>query len=178
MCGIAGIVSSRPDPSLGEMLHRMIGIQGHRGPDGGGAWNGCLGEVQVGLASARLAILDLRDTAGQPMTCDDERHVLVYNGEVYNYKELRAELAGLGVRFRTSGDTEVVLRALVHWGPAAFEKFNGMWGLAWLDRRAGTLVLSRDVWASSHSTGTATASDSCSPPRSKRFSWAPESALR
>src|SRR3989440_753783 len=144
MCGIAGIVSSRPDPSLGEMLHRMIGIQGHRGPDGGGAWNGCLGEVQVGLASARLAILDLRDTAGQPMTCDDERHVLVYNGEVYNYKELRAELAGLGVRFRTSGDTEVVLRALVHWGPAAFEKFNGMWGLAWLDRRAGTLVLSRD----------------------------------
>jgi len=144
MCGVAGIISIRPDPSLGEQLDRMIRIQAHRGPDGRGVWTECVGNIQVGLASARLAILDLRDAAGQPMTCEDGRHVLVYNGEVYNYRELRAELQGLGVMFGTSGDTEVVLRALVQWGTAAFEKFNGMWGLAWLDRRTGFLVLSRD----------------------------------
>ena len=144
MCGIAGIVSTGPDPSLNERLGRMIAIQAHRGPDGRGTWAGCVGDVRVGLASARLAILDLRHAAGQPMTCEDGRHVLVYNGEVYNYPELRAELEGLGTRFRTSGDTEVVLQALVRWGPAAFEKFNGMWGLAWLDRQTGSLVLSRD----------------------------------
>src|SRR2546427_548569 len=140
MCGIAGIVSSGPESSLREELDRMIAIQAHRGPDGRGAWKGCVADCHVGLASARLAILDLSDLAAQPMACDDGRHVLVYNGEVYNYCELRAELQGLGARFHTSGDTEVVLRALVQWGPAAFEKFNGMLGPAWLDRQTGALV--------------------------------------
>src|SRR2546425_974046 len=144
MCGIAGIVSSGPESSLREELDRMIAIQAHRGPDGRGAWKGCVADCHVGLASARLAILDLSDLAAQPMACDDGRHVLVYNGEVYNYCELRAELAALGTRFRTAGDTEVVLQALAHWGAAAFQKFNGMWALAWLDRQTGSLVLSRD----------------------------------
>src|SRR5947208_6296280 len=144
MCGIAGIVSSGPDPSLGEKLDRMIAIQAHRGPDGRGAWTGCVSDVQLGIASDRLAVLDLRDAAGQPMTCADGRHVLVYNGELYNYRELRAELQSLGTRFRTSGDTEVVLQALATWGESAFARFNGMWALAWLDQDAGVLVLSRD----------------------------------
>jgi len=144
MCGIAGIVSSRPDPSLGEKLDRMIAIQAHRGPDGRGAWTGCVSEVHLGLASARLAILDLSDAGLQPLLSPSGRQVLVYNGEIYNYRELRAELQGLGAQFHTQCDTEVVLQALALWGESAFARFNGMWALAWLDQDAGVLVLSRD----------------------------------
>src|SRR6266566_3300203 len=144
MCGIAGIVSSGPEPSLGHKLDRMIAIQAHRGPDGRGAWTGCVSDAHLGLASARLAILDLSDAGLQPMQSPSGRQVLVYNGEIYNYRELRAELQGRGVHFHTQCDTEVVLQALAAWGESAFERFNGMWALAWLDQDAGVLLLSRD----------------------------------
>jgi asparagine synthase (glutamine-hydrolysing) len=105
---------------------------------------GRAGERQVGLGQTRLAILDLTDAGRQPMWSHDGSRALIYNGEVYNYLELRTELAARGCRFRSGCDTEVVLEALITWGPAAFERFNGMWAIALLDRTAGTLLLARD----------------------------------
>jgi len=100
--------------------------------------------VDIGLGLCRLKILDLSDAADQPMLSEDGRFILVYNGEIYNYVELRAELAASGARFQTQGDTEVLLHALMLWGPAAFSRFNGMWALALLDRITGEVMLSRD----------------------------------
>ncbi|HUF35645.1 MAG TPA: asparagine synthase (glutamine-hydrolyzing) [Gemmatimonadales bacterium] len=143
MCGIAGIVAA-PDLRIDEALDRMVSCLRHRGPDGDGVWLGRCGERQVGLGQTRLAILDLTDAGRQPMWSDDGNYALTYNGEVYNYLELRAELSGRGRVFRSGCDTEVVLEALIEWGPAAFERFNGMWALALLDRREATLLLARD----------------------------------
>ena len=144
MCGIAGVVSVGPPRLLDGPLKNMLQVQGHRGPDGRGSWCGAVGGSQVALGSVRLAILDLSDAGLQPMQSPSGRQVLVYNGEIYNYRELRAELQGRGVHFRTQCDTEVVLQALAAWGESAFERFNGMWALAWLDQDAGVLLLSRD----------------------------------
>src|SRR5437773_1639623 len=144
MCGIAGVISVGPPRPLDGPLKNMLQVQGHRGPDGRGSWCGAVGGSQVALGSVRLAILDLSDAGLQPMASPSGRQVLVYNGEIYNYRELRAELAGRGVAFRTQCDTEVVLHALATWGEAAFERFNGMWALAWADQDAGVLLLSRD----------------------------------
>src|SRR2546423_6107804 len=144
MCGIAGILALAGNGSLAERLGRMVRVQAHRGPDGEGTWCGRAGRAQAALASVRLAILDLSDAGLQPMLSPSGRQVLVYNGEIYNYRELRAELQSRGAQFHTQCDTEVVLQALAVWGEAAFARFNGMWALAWLDQDAGVLVLSRD----------------------------------
>src|SRR3989442_2045398 len=144
MCGIAGVVSVGPPRLLDGPLKNMLQVQGHRGPDGRGSWCGAVGGSQVAFGSVRLAILDLSDAGLQPMQSPSGRQVLVYNGEIYNYRELRAELQGRGVHFHTQCDTEVVLQALALWGESAFARFNGMWALAWLDQDAGVLVLSRD----------------------------------
>lgn len=144
MCGIAGIVSVHPDTPLDAALARMVRVQSHRGPDGQGCWFGQIGPTRVALGSVRLAIQDLTDAGRQPMASPSGRWVLVYNGEVYNYLELRRELEGCGIQFRSRCDTEVVLHALQVWGEEAFARFNGMWGLAWLDQDAGELLLSRD----------------------------------
>jgi asparagine synthase (glutamine-hydrolysing) len=100
--------------------------------------------INIGLGLDRLKILDLSDAANQPMLSPDGRYVLVFNGEIYNYLELRAELSASGVNFRTGGDTEVLLHALILWGSAAFSRLNGMWALALLDRTSGKVTLSRD----------------------------------
>src|SRR2546425_82166 len=144
MCGIAGSLSLTGDATLVERLSRMVRVQSHRGPDGEGTWCGRVGRAYIALASVRLAILDLSDAGLQPMFSPSGRQVLVYNGEIYNYRELRAELQGLGAKFRTQCDTEVVLQALAVWGESAFARFNGMWALAWLDQDAGVPVLARD----------------------------------
>ena len=145
MCGIAGIVSIRPDESQAQLsLSKMVEVQSHRGPDGQGAWSARVGRSQVALGSIRLAILDPTDAGLQPMISPSGRHVLIYNGEIYNYRELRDELQTVGVQFRTQCDTEVVLHALATWGESAFERMNGMWALAWLDRQRQQLLLSRD----------------------------------
>src|SRR5262245_57460365 len=130
MCGIAGILTLDPDPSLPNRIERMVTLQTHRGPDGTGQWFGRPAGVHVGLGFTRLAILDRSPAAQQPMSCTCGRHVLLYNGEVYNYVELRAELGALGRTFRSGSDTEVVLQALCQWGPAALDRFNGMWAIA------------------------------------------------
>ena len=122
----------------------MIAAQRHRGPDGEGSWVGRTGRFSILLGHLRLAIIDLSDAGRQPMFLPDGSHGVVYNGEVYNYKELRAELKGLGIRFRTECDTEVVLWALATWGEGAVTRFNGMWALAWIDTVRARLVLSRD----------------------------------
>jgi asparagine synthase (glutamine-hydrolysing) len=122
----------------------MLQLQIHRGPDSTGTWCGTVRGVDIGLGLRRLKILDLSDAANQPMLSKDGRFVLVFNGEIYNYLEVREELADNGVAFSTSGDTEVLLQALILWGPAAFDRLNGMWALALLDRANGEIMLSRD----------------------------------
>jgi asparagine synthase (glutamine-hydrolysing) len=125
-------------------VEQMLQAQAHRGPDHSGVWCGVVQGVEVALGSTRLKVLDITDASNQPMISEDGRFVLVYNGEVYNYVELREQLRAEGIRFRTEGDTEVVLSAIIHWGQEAFAKFNGMWALVLLDTLRGTVVISRD----------------------------------
>src|SRR5208282_4485983 len=147
MCGIAGIVSATADDGFRLALDRMMRIQQHRGPDGEGSWSGRVVGFEVGLTHNRLAILDLSEAGRQPMFLPDGSHALIYNGETYNYKELRSDLEAEGVRFRSQCDTEVVLWALATWGESAVAKFNGMWAFAWLDLRAGKAdALARPLW--------------------------------
>jgi asparagine synthase (glutamine-hydrolysing) len=143
MCGISGFVT-RQHLDAAPILERGAKQLSHRGPDGDGYWSSVENGVQVGLAQTRLAIIDLSSAGRQPMISEDERFVLVYNGEVFNYLELRSQLCSLGHRFHSSTDTEVVLNALIEWQGDAFRRFNGMWALALLDRKLGTLLLSRD----------------------------------
>jgi len=144
MCGLAGFFSNLGPEGTRRSLNHMLQVQRHRGPDSTGIWCGSVHGMDIGVGLCRLKILDLSDAANQPMISADGRYILVYNGEIYNYIELRAEIAASGVLFRTQGDTEVVLQALIQWGPEAFARFNGMWSLAFLDRIAGKIMLSRD----------------------------------
>ena len=141
MCGIAGIValSAAGVPPSRPQLVRMTAALRHRGPDQRGV--ALLG--RAGLAHTRLSIIDLVG-GRQPHANDDETLWLVYNGEVFNYVELREELRALGRRFRSESDTEVVLRAYEEWGEGAFERFNGQFALAIWDRKREQLVLARD----------------------------------
>lgn len=125
-------------------IDAMINAQIHRGPDGQGRWTGCVAGHWVALGHTRLAILDLSEAGAQPMQSACGRHLLVYNGEIYNYRELRAQLEALNRSFRSESDTEVVLQALMEWGPRAFSKFNGMWAIAWLQLDSQKLLLCRD----------------------------------
>jgi asparagine synthase (glutamine-hydrolysing) len=140
MCGIAGIVAlgGAPAPSR-EALVRMAGALTHRGPDELGLYR----DACAGFAHTRLSIIDLA-TGQQPMGDALRTTWLVFNGEIFNYLELRAELSALGHRFRTRSDTEVILQAWHAWGERAFERFNGQWAVALWDSMARRLVLARD----------------------------------
>lgn len=140
MCGVAGIVNFAGRSVQRSDLEKMADAIAHRGPDGAGYWvNG-----PIGLAHRRLAILDLSQAASQPMVSSDGCYALSYNGEIYNYLELRKSLQRLGYVFRSRSDTEVVLYALVEWGIDAVLKFNGMFALAWWDGSSQKLYLARD----------------------------------
>ena len=141
MCGIAGIVDVRGHGSAPDRaaLERMLGALWHRGPDEVGLYR----DARAGLAHTRLSIIDLAG-GQQPMCNEDESLWLVFNGEIFNYVELRDELVAAGHRFRTRSDTEVILHAWEQWGEAAFDRFNGQWAVALWDTRAHRLVLSRD----------------------------------
>jgi asparagine synthase (glutamine-hydrolysing) len=144
MCGILGEItfSNRGCPVRGqEISPRLIGLMARRGPDDEGVWSD--GQYCV-FAFRRLAILDLSDSAHQPMLTRDGRFALVYNGELYNFRELRRELEQQGARFRSTGDTEVVLYALAHWGSQALARFNGMFALGFYDSAKKRLLLARD----------------------------------
>ena len=139
MCGIGGIVywdGREPSP---QEVRALVAAQHHRGPDGDGIWTA----PGVALAHNRLAIIDLA-TGQQPMTTMDGRVALTYNGELYNFRELRRELESLGASFRTSSDTEVVLSAYEQWGPRAVERFRGMYAFAIWDERQRRLFVARD----------------------------------
>lgn len=140
MCGIAGIVHLDGSPVSPVILKRMTDAIAHRGPNGEGHWI----EGSLGLGHRRLAIIDLSPAGHQPMIGTDHRYVLSYNGEIYNYRELRTELEAAGFWFRSKTDSEVVLHALAHWGADALLRFNGMFALALWDRKARTLLLARD----------------------------------
>ena len=138
MCGIAGFIGEGERP----VLHRMIDVLAHRGPDGEGTWIDQ--NSRLFLGHRRLSIVDLA-AGSQPMTTLDEQLVITFNGEIYNHVELRRKLEALGHRFKTDhSDTEVLLYGYREWGPAMLEKLNGMWSFAIYDRVKGELFLSRD----------------------------------
>jgi asparagine synthase (glutamine-hydrolysing) len=140
MCGIAGTFDLSGAPASVAVVRRMTDAVAHRGPDGEGVWV----EGAVGLGHRRLAIIDLSEAGRQPMVTPDGRFVITYNGELYNFQEVRAELQALGHRFRSRTDTEVLLAAFAEWGLSALPRFNGMFAFAIWDRVERRLVLARD----------------------------------
>jgi asparagine synthase (glutamine-hydrolysing) len=152
MCGIFGVLSTgdRADPARRRgLLDEALAALVHRGPDDRGSFEAIVsergsGSVHCVFAHTRLAIVDLSPSGRQPMSTEDGRFTLVYNGEVYNHRVIRGELEALGDRFRGSSDTEVVLRAFARWGPSCLSRFRGMFALALFDAEAGSLLLARD----------------------------------
>ena len=140
MCGIAGIISLNNEPVKKNTLISMIDSIKHRGPDGEGYWT----HDNIGIAHCRLSIVDLSKNANQPMICDNNRYILSYNGEIYNYLELKDLLKKVGFLFKTNSDTEVVLYSLIHWGSDAIKKFNGMFAFAFWDDTKKKLLIGRD----------------------------------
>jgi asparagine synthase (glutamine-hydrolysing) len=139
MCGICGVVAFGR-PAEVDTVERLAAELDHRGPDGDGSYAG----DGVALGFRRLAIIDLSDAGMQPFASEDHALQLVHNGEIYNYKSLRAELESHGHRFRSATDTEVILRAYEQWGEQCVERFNGMWAFAIWDGRRRALFCSRD----------------------------------
>ena len=140
MCGIAGIFHFDTDRQINlDRLKEMTDQLVHRGPDG----KGYFVKDNIGLGHRRLAIIDL-STGNQPMFSEDENLAVVFNGEIYNYLEVREELSSFGYRFRTQSDTEVILNAYKHWGIEFQNKLNGMWAIALWDNKEKQLLVSRD----------------------------------
>jgi asparagine synthase (glutamine-hydrolysing) len=139
VCGIAGCYQQ---PDGHRVALAMSERLAHRGPDASGVKCVSDDRIDVHLVHRRLSVIDLSSAADQPFSSDGL--TLIYNGELYNYRELRAELSGLGVRFRTASDTEVVLQSWRRWGASALPRFRGMFAFAILDERTGSLALARD----------------------------------
>lgn len=144
MCGIAGVMRWDGRPADPAVIGAMTDALRHRGPEQHGARTGAFGLAQVGLGHARLKIVDLSDAANQPMVNEDGSVWVVFNGEIYNFKELREGLERRGCRFRTSSDTEVLLRLYEAEGERALERLDGMFAFAIWDVRSGRLLLARD----------------------------------
>ena len=140
MCGVAGIVALDGSPVEPIELEPMLGALRHRGPDS----QGIHAAGAIALGSRRLRVIDLRPSADQPLLLPDRSLAVVCNGEIYNYRALRSELAGLGHPFTTSSDTEVVLHAWRQWGISCIARLEGMFALAIWDRAANALTLARD----------------------------------
>ena len=138
MCSILGVISRRSGPPFFD--ETALTALAHRGPDGQGLYH----DNHATLGHRRLAIIDLTDQAGQPMCSTDDRYVLIFNGEIYNYIEIRDALTQYGYKFRTQSDTEVLLTAFLHWGKNCLERFRGMFAFAIWDKVEKTLFLARD----------------------------------
>lgn len=142
MCGIAGIFSLSGRQVLPDAIDCLTDSMIHRGPDGRGVWFSP--DRSVALGHRRLSILDLSPAGAQPMVSHNGRHVICYNGEIYNFLEIRKELENSGHQFRTNCDTEVILHAWERWGTEMLRRFNGMWAFCIYDLQEGKLFLSRD----------------------------------
>ncbi len=140
MCGIAGVIDKKRGNIEKSFVSRMLDTINHRGPDSRGVYV----EDKIGLGHCRLSILDVSDMGRQPMISHDEKYVIVFNGEVYNYKEIKAKLIKKGVSFSTGTDTEVILEAYRYYGSKCTELFNGMWAFAIYDREKDEIFMSRD----------------------------------
>jgi len=140
MCGICGIINFNIQSVQEAPVRRMMQIMKHRGPDDEGIFL----ENNIGLGFVRLSIIDLSPTGHQPKFSQDERFVIVFNGEIYNYVELREDLIKEGVNFTSRSDTEVLLNAYIMWGEDCLHRFNGMWGFAIYDREKKTAFCARD----------------------------------
>lgn len=139
MCGITGIISLKNEKISFEKIKEINDLIRHRGPDGEGFY---IGE-NFAFGHRRLSIIDLSNDGNQPMILDDD-FIIIYNGEVYNYVELREELRSLGVIFYTGSDTEVILKAYKEWGTDCVNRFNGMWSFSIFDKKKNILFCSRD----------------------------------
>lgn len=144
MCGIAGIVSNISAERMPIVLERMVNAQAHRGPDDEGICVVPARDGWIGLGHRRLSILDLSALGHQPMKNPDTGDLIVYNGEIYNFKDLRRELQAEGISFRSESDTELILRAYEVWGRDCLDKFRGMFAFGLWNAREETLLLARD----------------------------------
>ena len=140
MCGIAGIIDLRGQSVSEPAIRNMMKVMKHRGPDDEGVFM----HGSVGFGFVRLSIIDLSLAGHQPMASANGRYTIVFNGELFNYIELRRKLQSLGVVFRTGTDTEVVLNAYITWGEKCLHEFNGMWAFAIYDNVSGSVFASRD----------------------------------
>lgn len=140
MCGIAGIINLESQTILETDIKTMMSKIKHRGPNDEGFFI----EDNIGLGFVRLSIIDLSSDGHQPMFSSDNRYVVIFNGEIYNYIELREELIKNGVQFRTKTDTEVLLNSFIYWGTECSHKFNGMWAFVIHDRQLKKTFISRD----------------------------------
>jgi asparagine synthase (glutamine-hydrolysing) len=140
MCGICGIINLNNQPALEVPIRKMMQIMKHRGPDDEGVFV----EDNVGLGFVRLSIIDLSPAGHQPMFSDDERYVMIFNGEIFNYIEIRDELQAKGYHFNTHSDSEVLLTSYIEWGEACLDRFNGMWSFVIYDRKLKKVFASRD----------------------------------
>ena len=131
MCGIVGVCNLNGVPVEPRLLKSMTDVIAHRGPDGEGHY----ADGPVGLGHRRLAVIDLSSSGDQPMFNKNRSVSIIYNGEVYNFKELRKVLQDLGYEFRSQSDTEVILHAYEEWGDRCVEQFNGMFAFAIYDQR-------------------------------------------
>lgn len=140
MCGFVGVIGSLiPEKNL---INNASEVLSHRGPDGKGIYTHTINEQSITLIHRRLSIIDLSSRSNQPFLV--ENHTLVFNGEIYNYIEIKDELINKGIKFKTDSDTEVLAKALIFWGIDAINKFEGMWSFAWYNEVNGDLILCRD----------------------------------
>ena len=141
MCGIAGFISKSELMKTSQNLVKIMTDKiEHRGPDAEGQWS----DSKVALGHRRLSIIDLDESSNQPMFSQDGNYVITYNGEIYNYLEIKGELEQAGVKFKTGSDTEVIIEAYKKYGVEALKKFNGMWAFALYDIINKKVIFSRD----------------------------------
>lgn len=140
MCGITGYINLDGKPASGVILQKMTDAIEHRGPDGQGHFV----DGNMAIGHRRLSIIDLSPAGHQPMMSPDGRYILSYNGEVYNFKEIRTQLEAIGHQFKSRTDSEVVLHAMIEWGEKALNKFNGMFAFALWDNVERTMFIARD----------------------------------
>ena len=144
MCRISGIISPlHPIEALQPMVKEMCRIQEHGGPDDEGMYTDAAQHLVLG--HRRLSLIELSMAGHQPMSYSDGRYTISYNGELYNYLEIRMELMGAGFKFNTNSDTEVILAAFAAWGCNAFHRFNGMFAFAIYDKQVAEIYLVRDT---------------------------------